>query len=110
MSQENKHHSEIPAQVQQQILLPEAQAIQLHQSSNHQPKPARDLKTNKKPQNLLAKYKVISKMYLSIVITLVSFFLAAPPTLWDFSSCTKNQTQALSSEHGVLTTGPPGHS
>lgn len=48
MSQENKHHSEIPAQVQQQTLLPETPAIQLHQSSNHQPKPVRDLKANKK--------------------------------------------------------------
>lgn len=55
MSQENKHHSEIPAQVQQQILLPEAQAIQLHQSSNHQPKPVGDLKTNKKTPKLVSK-------------------------------------------------------
>lgn len=36
---ENKHHSEILAQLQQQILFPEVRAIQLHQSSSRQPKP-----------------------------------------------------------------------
>ena len=50
MSQENKDHSEILAQVQQQILLLEAQAIQIHQSSNHQPKPKRDLKKEKEKE------------------------------------------------------------
>lgn len=42
MSQENKDHSEIPAQDQQQTLLPEAQATRLHPSSNHQPRPMGD--------------------------------------------------------------------
>lgn len=44
---ENKHHSEILVQVQQLILFPEVQAIQLHQSSSHQPKPVEQFNSQK---------------------------------------------------------------
>ena len=49
MNYENKHHSEIPEQIQEQILFPEAQAIQLHQSWCHQLKPV------KQSENMLAE-------------------------------------------------------
>ena len=46
------------------------------------------------------------------IFCLFSFFLAVSHGLWDLSSSTRNQTQALGSESSVrvLTTGPPGNS
>ena len=45
-------------------------------------------------------------------VAIFFFFLAVSHGLWDLSSSTRNQTQALGSESSVrvLTTGPPGNS